>query len=47
MVTVVVAVVIVSVVTGRSGGIAAGAVGLAIVLLIAFGARCLYGHSRT
>lgn len=47
LVTVVVAVVIVFAVTGRSGGIAAGMVGLAIVLLIAFGARWLYARNRT
>jgi len=44
---VVVAVIIVAAVTGRSGGIAAGIVGLALTLLIAFGARWLYGRSRT
>ena len=47
LVTVVVAVIIVAAVTGRSGGIAAGIVGLALTLLIAFGARWLYGRSRT
>jgi hypothetical protein len=38
--------VIVLAVTGRSGGIAAGTVSLAIVRLIAFGARWLYSRNR-
>lgn len=47
LVTVIVAVVIVFAVTGRSVGIAAGTIGLAIVLVIGFGARWLYGRSRS